>query len=300
MAGKILLCALAALSLLPIASRPQSRPVSAGAASPKLRVRHVPAGLTNGAPCLFRVDAATPLRHLAGRFLGKRIFFNFDASTGTWYGFAGVDLDAAPGLHSLHLEGALLTGRRVSSAHAIAIDRASYRTSEISVASRFTEPDAAEKARIRRERAIKSEVFGRVSPNRLWTGDFVRPVDDLTTEPFGVARVFNGTTQSVHQGLDLRAAAGTPVAAMNRGRVLLARDMFYEGGLLVIDHGQGLLTLYMHLSRIDVREGDAGQRGQLVARSGETGRVTGPHLHVGIRWQGLYLDPETLFRIELP
>jgi murein DD-endopeptidase MepM/ murein hydrolase activator NlpD len=125
-------------------------------------------------------------------------------------------------------------------------------------------------------------------------------VPDIVTEPFGVQRLFNGARQSVHQGLDYRAPFGTPVEAMNAGRVLLAREMFYEGGFLVLDHGQGLLSLYLHLSRIDVREGDRVARRQIVAHSGDTGRATGPHLHVGMRWQGEYLDPETLLRMELP
>ncbi|HKX32238.1 MAG TPA: M23 family metallopeptidase [Blastocatellia bacterium] len=102
-----------------------------------------------------------------------------------------------------------------------------------------------------------------------------------------------------HQGLDYRAATGTPVAAMNSGRVVLARDLFYEGGFVVIDHGQGLLTLYLHLSQIQATEGQMVKKGETVGLSGATGRVTGPHLHVGVRWQGVYLNPETLLTLDL-
>jgi murein DD-endopeptidase MepM/ murein hydrolase activator NlpD len=106
--------------------------------------------------------------------------------------------------------------------------------------------------------------------------------------------------QSLHQGTDYRAPAGSPVLAMNNGRVVLARNLFFEGGCVVIDHGQGLLTLYMHLSKFGVKEGDTVHRGQRVGSSGATGRVTGPHLHVSVRWEGSYLDPLLLVSLPLP
>lgn len=87
---------------------------------------------------------------------------------------------------------------------------------------------------------------------------------------------------------------------MNSGTVLLARPLYFEGNCVVLDHGQGLLSIYMHLSEIKVNEGDAVKRGQVVGLSGGTGRATGPHLHVAVRWQGTYLDPARLMRLNLP
>jgi murein DD-endopeptidase MepM/ murein hydrolase activator NlpD len=87
---------------------------------------------------------------------------------------------------------------------------------------------------------------------------------------------------------------------MNSGVVIVARDMFYEGGFVVIDHGQGLSTLYMHLSEIKVREGERVEKRRVIGLSGATGRATAPHLHVGVRWQGMYLDPEVLITMPLP
>ena len=93
--------------------------------------------------------------------------------------------------------------------------------------------------------------------------------------------------------------SGTPVAAV-RGTVLLARPLFFEGNCIVIDHGQGLLTLYLHLSQLRVKEGDQVAKGQPIALSGGTGRATGPHLHLAVRWQGVYLDPRILLSLRLP
>jgi murein DD-endopeptidase MepM/ murein hydrolase activator NlpD len=139
-----------------------------------------------------------------------------------------------------------------------------------------------------------------ISPDRIWSGSFKEPVASTSSDGFGTQRRFNGVVKSVHQGLDYHAPGGTPVSAIGAGRVLLAREFFYEGGFVVIDHGQGLATLYMHLSETRVREGDMVQRGQVIALSGASGRATGPHLHLGVRWQGLYFDPRTLFKLRLP
>jgi murein DD-endopeptidase MepM/ murein hydrolase activator NlpD len=99
--------------------------------------------------------------------------------------------------------------------------------------------------------------------------------------------------------MDFRAATGTPVHAGNSGVVVLARPLYYEGNCVVIDHGLGLFTISMHLSRIDVGEGDRVAAGQLIGLSGATGRVTGPHLHWAVRWQNAYLDPAKMLRMDL-
>ena len=117
---------------------------------------------------------------------------------------------------------------------------------------------------------------------------------------FGSARVFNGVKKSQHTGLDFRVGSGTPIAATNSGTVILARSLYFEGNCVIIDHGQGLLTLYLHLSEIKAKEGDAVERGQVLGLSGGTGRATAPHLHFAVRWRGEYLDPRTLLELRPP
>src|SRR5262249_42773569 len=144
------------------------------------------------------------------------------------------------------------------------------------------------------------EFMGRVTPEREWSGNFTAPADASISDVFGAQRVFNGKSLSLHLGLDFRVSTGTPVSAMNEGTVLLARPLYYEGNFVVIDHGQGLLTLYLHLSEFKVKEGEHVKRGQLIGLSGGTGRATGPHLDVRVRWQGTYLDPAQLLKLQLP
>ena len=110
--------------------------------------------------------------------------------------------------------------------------------------------------------------------------------------------MFNGKLASIHKGMDFHAATGTPVHAANGGVVVLARPLYYEGNCVVIDHGLGLYTISMHLSRIEVKEGQSVTAGELIGLSGATGRVTGPHLHWAVRWHDAYLDPAKLLALE--
>ena len=136
-------------------------------------------------------------------------------------------------------------------------------------------------------------MFAASAPEPLWSGDFRAPVNAPPTDSFGTRRIFNGKLASVHKGMDFRAPMGTPVRAGNSGVVVLARPLYYEGNCVVIDHGLGLFTISMHLSRIDVNEGQRVSTGERIGLSGATGRVTGPHLHWAVRWKDAYLDPRS-------
>lgn len=271
-----------------------------GGKVPKLTVKWEPATIVNGAPCLFRVTSNVKLASLTGSWFERKVFFDFDSEDGTWYGVAGVGIDTITGSYELTLKGLTLAGASVSHRQVVAVSKANYRAIALSVSRKFTELDAETLTRIKEEQALKKDIFSHLSSKRMWAGHFNTPLEGIMTEPFGTQRTFNGVRQSVHQGLDYRAEIGTPISAMNRGKVVLARELFYEGNCVAIDHGQGLLTLYLHLSELKVKEGDKVAEGQIVGLSGATGRVTGPHLHVAIRWQGIYLDPAQLIKLPLP
>jgi murein DD-endopeptidase MepM/ murein hydrolase activator NlpD len=278
----------------------QGVPKANFAQSNALSVSWEPAKLVNGSPCVFRIQPEKPLKSLRGEWQGHKVFFDFDASGGSWYGFAGVGLDTSVGSHPLTLDYTFANGTRASSNHSVTIGHAAYRRIALSVPRKFLEPDPETLERIKQEQELKRDVFRRAGKDRLWDGSFSAPVENVMTEHFGTQRTFNGKLQSVHQGLDFRAATGTPVRAMSSGEVILARELFYEGGFVVIDHGQGLLTLYMHLSQFMAKEGDRVAKGQAVGLSGASGRATGPHLHVGARWQSVYVDPAALLNLRLP
>jgi murein DD-endopeptidase MepM/ murein hydrolase activator NlpD len=141
-----------------------------------------------------------------------------------------------------------------------------------------------------------AEAYGRGSAVRLFTS-FARPLKARTKGAFGARRVYNGTTTSFHAGLDLAAAEGTSVRAAGDGRVVLAGDLYFSGGTVLLDHGAGLFTQYFHLSRIDVKEGDDVTKGTRLGASGHTGRVTGPHLHWGAKLHGARVNPKDLLAL---
>lgn len=259
-----------------------------------------PAKLVNGGPIIFRVTAPAGLESLSGEWLEHRVFFAFDRKSKQWCGLAGASLDTKAGSYTLRLAGGTKSGQSLSFAEQIGIARASYPSIAVTVAKQYTEPSAEQIAQSARDKAIKQEFLNRVTPERQWAGDFRVPVEARISDVFGTERTFNGQVQSSHQGLDFAVPAGTPVAALNSGTVLIAQPMFFEGNFVVIDHGQGLLTLYLHLSEFKVKPGDHVVAGQVLGLSGASGRATGPHLHVAVRWQGVYLDPAELLRLQLP
>lgn len=262
-----------------------------------------PPELLNGAPTLFEVQAPSKLDSLAGTWLGHQLTFSYDASTKTWFALAGVGFETKPGKYTLELIGTRATSTApVKLTHIFLVSAAHYPKTyvHLEVEKKFTEPNPEQQTQIADSVKVKQDYLSRVTPDRQWDGNFTAPADAPTSDVFGSQRIFNGVAQREHQGLDFRVPTGTPVAAMNSGTILLARFLYYEGNCVVIDHGQGLLTLYFHLSELKVKEGDFVRTGRIIGLSGGTGRATGPHLHVAVRWQGTYLDPARLMQMPLP
>lgn len=266
-------------------------------------VRTEPQRLLNGAPVLFQVKPSAKLDSLTATWLGHELTFSYNSSTKTWFALAGVSFATKAGKYPLELKGeSAATKAPLTFSRAFTVALAKYPKIKVQLAveKKFTEPNPEQQAQIAESVKIKQDYLGRVTPDREWRGNFAAPVDAPTSDVYGSQRIFNGVAQREHQGLDYRVPAGTPVAAMNEGTVLLARFLYYEGNCVVIDHGQGLLTLYFHLSELKVKEADFVKRGQEIGLSGGTGRATGPHLHVAVRWQAIYLDPARLLEMTLP
>jgi hypothetical protein len=266
-------------------------------------VQAQPTQLVNGAPVLFQVKPPVKIESLTGTWRAHQLTFSYNASTRTWFALAGVPFDTTPGKYPLELTAQPKTsGTPLTFTRTFAVARAHYPQIkvELTVEKKFTEPNPEQLQQAEESKKIKQDYLNRVTPDRGWDGNFTAPADAAISDVYGSQRIFNGVAQREHQGLDFRVPTGTPVAAMNSGTVLLARFLYFEGNCVVIDHGQGLLTLYFHLSEFKVKEGDPVTRGQEIGLSGGTGRATGPHLHVAVRWQGTYLDPARLLQLSLP
>jgi murein DD-endopeptidase MepM/ murein hydrolase activator NlpD len=162
----------------------------------------------------------------------------------------------------------------------------------LQVGKQFVEPSPEQIKRADEERQKLRDIFDRVTSERLWDGKFRIPLDGVTTgSNFGRRRILNGNPGSPHGGVDLPGAAGTPVHAAQRGRVVLAEELFFAGNTVVVDHGLGIYTFYGHLSEIDAKVGDALEASAVLGKVGATGRVTGPHLHWGLTVERARVNP---------
>ena len=185
----------------------------------------------------------------------------------------------------------------------LAVTRGRVRgASRLRVDKRFTRPmGAATQARVEHENELARSVGHRAQDTpQLWTLPFLRPRQARVTSRFGSGRVFNGRLSSSHLGIDYRGKKGDPIYAANRGVVALVDTFYLAGNVVYIDHGDGIVTGYFHMSQPEVAIGDTVERGQEIGRVGATGRVTGPHLHWSARFGALTIDPADLLSIGPP
>jgi len=220
----------------------------------------------------------------------------FPAGSRTARALIGIDLDVVPGRYVIRMD----EGARAdlpAATYPLTVRAHAFPTRRLTVDEAFVNPPASAADRIRAEAAELDAFWKTITPERRWAGAFGRPVPDAANSAFGTRSVFNGQPRSPHGGADFPSAAGTPIAAPNAGRVVLAADLYYTGNTVVIDHGLGLYSLFAHLSRIDVRVGDEVHTAQPLGLVGATGRVTGPHLHWAVRLCGARIDPMSLITL---
>lgn len=233
---------------------------------------------------------------LSGEVAGEPIHFE-PRRDGSARALVAVPVEAPDSLPlSLILEQA---GRRDTLPVLLPIRRSGYPNETLSVPPAFARPDSAAAVRIQSEIA-RSRQVSRVSQEkpRIWRGSFQLPRRSRITSPFGTARVYNGEVQSRHLGTDFAGSIGAPVRAAGKGVVALVADFYLAGRAVYIDHGAGLVTAYFHLSKAFVREGDRVAAGQRIGAVGQSGRVTGPHLHWVARYGAISVDPMSLLQLE--
>ncbi len=152
--------------------------------------------------------------------------------------------------------------------------------------------------RSKKEDEKLSAIFSTVS-EKLWDGGFMLPLENCLLTPFGTERIMNGKWTSVHKGVDIKGADGEEIKASNRGKVVLAENLFFGGNTIIIDHGQGIYSIYMHLSKMNIRTEDVVLKGDVIGLVGSTGRATGPHLHFGVKVLNINVNPVSLTKLNL-
>ncbi len=153
------------------------------------------------------------------------------------------------------------------------------------------------KIRIAREYKEAQKIYNTITPEAFWDRPFIFPMTTKITSPFGTKRLFNGSLKSYHSGTDFRAKTGTPIVSANDGQVVLVKKRFFAGNSVLVNYGEGIYLGYFHMSRFKVKKGDFVKQGQVLGLSGATGRVTGPHLHLGAKVWGVQVDPMQLIEL---
>ena len=264
-------------------------------APPVLTITAESRSVQPGELVVLTVASAAPLEAMRARAF-DRVLLAYQSDPRTWTVLVGIDLDVKPGTYTVTIRsGASTSPHRAT--HRLDVKAKSFPTRTLKVDEAFVNPPASAQKRIADEALEIARCWQEAVPAKLWAAGFVRPVPQPANSAFGTRSIFNGQPRSAHSGADFPSPAGTPVASPGGGSVVLAKDLYFSGKTVIVDHGAGVFSMLAHLSAIDVKPGAAVAAGDIVGRVGATGRVTGPHLHWTVRVNGARVDPLALLEL---
>lgn len=224
--------------------------------------------------------------------MGKRFYFN-RCGEGCFIAVGAIGLEAKPGEYTVKIK----DGEDVKDLKLI-LKRQIFPLIRLTLPANkvFLSPRDLERAE--KEEEILASLW-KIESEKLWEGNFIMPLENDILTAFGTKRVINRKKVSVHKGIDIRGNEGTEVRASNKGRVVIAEELFFGGNTLILDHGQGIYTIYMHLSGFSVRPGDIVSKSDIIGFVGSSGRASGPHLHFGVKVLSTNTNPFSLVRLIL-
>ncbi|MEE4263530.1 MAG: M23 family metallopeptidase [Desulfobacteraceae bacterium] len=251
--------------------------------------------VTNGNPLLVQIDTRKlnpPITAMGLKFQDREFpVYRHPVNPADYrFGLIGIPYRQTPGPAELALKWSNAAGEHVQTIP-FEIINGKYRTDVLKVDQARVNPSKKNIKRTQKEARRLGQTYAHGSIARLWNGAFQLPMASEITSPFGNRRLFNGQLKSYHNGVDFRAPLGTPVFAANAGVVKVAENLFYSGNVVIIDHGNKIFTIYAHLSKIGVTAGQKIEKGQQLGLTGASGRVSGPHLHWGVKVNGTAVNP---------
>ncbi|MBW2707229.1 MAG: M23 family metallopeptidase [Deltaproteobacteria bacterium] len=256
--------------------------------------------VTNGNPLLVQIDTrklGAPVTAVGLIFQDRKfsVYPHPVSPVHYRFGLIGIPYRQEPGPAKLILKWTNDTGEHAQTIP-FEIIAGKYRTDVLKVDPARVNPSKKNIKRTRKEARRVVQTYADGSSARLWNGAFQLPMSSEITSPFGNRRLFNKQLKSYHNGVDFRAPVGTPVFAANSGVVKIAENLFYSGNVVIVDHGNLIFTIYAHLSKIEVTAGQKIEKGQQLGLTGATGRVSGPHLHWGVKVNGTAVNPIQFMR----
>jgi len=231
------------------------------------------------------------------RFLKRRFRMGKGETSSGLLAFIGFDLGLESGSYDMEIFIDKAPGEREYIKKQISVIAKEFPLRKLWVDEKFVTPPQEFHERIRREGEILKVIYGITTDQWLGEGFFVLPSSGKAMPNFGERRIFNNKPRSSHRGIDVIVPYGKPVKASNSGRVVLASDLYYAGKTVIIDHGMGVFTLYCHFSKIRAERGKLVKKGEIIGEIGATGRVTGPHLHWGVKVLGISVDPFSILSL---
>ncbi len=280
-------------------SPPKTEPPPTRTTSGRVEVEVPSETLTEGGVFYASVESQGEIQDATGLFQGHVIDFFPDgepSAGGAFHKYSaivGIEYGTKPGAVNLSIK-TKVAGEFIESHTSVAVKSGTYPSERLRVPPRTIRPSKKDQKLIAKDRIILGRAYATKTLTKFWDPPVLMPIASAITSAFGSARVYNGKKQSVHFGTDLRAPMGTQIAAPLAGQVAIARLLFYTGNTVILDHGFGMFTIYGHMSKLLVKEGDIVKKGQVMGLSGMTGRASGPHLHWGVNLHGTKIDPMVL------
>ena len=263
-----------------------------------LKVGWFPRKVEQGDICVVNVLVVKGARSLTGEFQGKDLSFYKVKKGRLFRTLIGIDMETDPGTYKLLISAKKRSGKTIRGRYLIRVKKRDFGEQRITLPEKMVELDEDTLKQVEEEGKKVKEIWIDERSDRLWRGKFIKPLNGEIISPFGVRRILNDFPRNLHSGVDLRAGMGEEIRSSNAGIVVLVDELFFSGKSVVVDHGRGLYTMYFHLSRIDVEEGQRVKKGEILGLAGSTGRSTGPHLHWGVRLHGARVDPLSLLRLK--
>jgi murein DD-endopeptidase MepM/ murein hydrolase activator NlpD len=246
---------------------------------------------------ILSIKGSTEIKNAQIRFLGNKYQLVKDLERDEFLAIIGIDLGVKPGTYPLTIYTQDSAGEWDTLEKQITISVREFPVKRLRVKEEYVTPPVEVRERIRRESELLKSIYQKFTSEWLGEGTFIVPASGKVLDNFGERRIYNDQPRSSHGGVDISAPTGTPVLASNSGEAVLASDLYFSGRTVIIDHGLGLFSLYCHFSKIKVKRGQYVRRGDVIGEVGATGRVTGPHLHWGIKILGSRVDPYSLLSL---